>query len=200
MNRLNNLRAFLRHWDMPLMQSLVEEDVTFSASGNINMAGSSLNGAPSHTLTAKDPRFYEFIEGGVRALVKALIEKFDCITYSSCEGHPGVPGQSVFEPRHVGIIPRDYDEYMVLHKALIYLTARVNAYLCWPTSHHDVYIVTRIEPIESDDGPALYGLDLYFYMLGDDEQKYFAEVDAATALLTQYVEEHELAESDETLK
>lgn len=193
MNRFKNLRSFLLNWDAPVADMVIPAEVKVSSLGNINIEGSVANGSPSHTLTRNDPRFYEFIEAGVRELVKALITKFNCITYSSCEGHPSVPGISAFEPRHVGIIPRDYDEYLVLHKSLIYLTARVNEYMCAPGSEYGVHIVTRIEPIESDDGGPVYGLDIYFYKLEDDEGKYFSEVNIATRMLTKLIEAYEIS-------
>ena len=195
MNKFKNLRSFLRNWDASITESVVDAEVKVSLLGNINIAGTAANGSPSHTLTRNDPRFYSFIEPGIRGLVQALIEKFDCITYSSCEGHPSIPGKTVFEPRHVGMIPRDYEEYLVLHKSLIYLTACVNERMCAPGSDHGVYIVTRIEPVESDDGDPLYGLDLYFYKLEDDEGKYFSEVNTATSMLTELVQAYQLEQT-----
>lgn len=198
MNKFNNLRHFLRNWDAPVTEPVVDTEVKTSLFGNINIAGDAANGSASYTLTRNDPRFYSFIEPGIRSLVEALIQTFDCITYSSCEGHPSIPGQSIFEPRHVGIIPRDYDEYLVLHRSLIYLTACVNKEMCAPESTLGVYIVTRIEPIESDDGDPLYGLDLYFYKLDDDEDRYFSEVNIATEMLTELVQAYEVEQAMDT--
>ncbi|MET7424295.1 hypothetical protein [Dactylosporangium sp. NPDC005555] len=55
------------------------------------------------------PGFAACLEPGVRDLVLAVLDAWDCLTYSSCEGHPGGGGRSP-APCEIGILPRDDEE------------------------------------------------------------------------------------------
>ena len=73
------------------------------------------------------PLFLESIEIWVRDLVVILIQKFNCITYNSCQWHKNSP------KRRVGILPRDQQEYAHIYEQLTHFVRQKYSkyWLCW---------------------------------------------------------------------
>lgn len=101
-----DLAKFLAAWDDPgRVENVVTANLCTTPFGNINSTGE-VGDYQGHALTRWHPQFDDAIEPKIRALVHLLIERFDWVTYSSCqghlyEGHPEVPVE-----RSVGLVPR----------------------------------------------------------------------------------------------
>lgn len=99
-NPITNLKAFLRAWDHhddPF--NSVEARFKTGSMGNINMSGdpSDIYGP---IVSKWQPNFIATIESGIRELVSILINEFDLVTYSSCEGHSCPPSTLAQPTRH----------------------------------------------------------------------------------------------------
>lgn len=79
-----------------------------SAAGNINIAGTPY-WSESRLLCRNHPSFFDEVEPGVRELVRFFVADLDIMTYTSCEGH-AYPGETRFDPRHIGLLPRSRAE------------------------------------------------------------------------------------------
>jgi hypothetical protein len=84
--------------------------------GHINTAG--MPKAPAHSFSRYNPLFIESLETGVRPLVVALINRFDCATFSSCEGHFSEDGTSITSLRTVGFLHGNEGECAYLQDEL----------------------------------------------------------------------------------
>jgi len=114
-NRMSNIPAFIYLWDHKIENVKFHErvvkrpaQVETAQTGNINIGGKPYTAA-AEALTRQNEAFWEFVEPGVRHLVKQVVNKHCLITYSSCEGHVYKNGLSGDE-RHVGILPRNDKE------------------------------------------------------------------------------------------
>lgn len=125
-NQITNLREFLISWDTPLEPSSVPlVPLRKGRLGNINLKGTIDSPAP--VFTRHHPQFLDSLEAGVKELVLCLIEKLDCITYSSCAGHTSEDGKHVLLGRNVNILPRTVAEYEKLRVLISEAIRRVNA-------------------------------------------------------------------------
>ena len=97
-NRLHNASSLIEKWNV--------ESTTFPRVPEVS-TGFATSGVVDSVIYARsDPRFLTAIESGIRPLVLAVIEQFDCITYSSCEGHRTADGY-VQVGQHVDIFAPD---------------------------------------------------------------------------------------------
>lgn len=115
-NDMASIPDFLKVWDFPSSTIHYEVHLVSGPEGNISEGGDLEN--PSATiLSSGHPQFNEAVEIGVRDLVSTLVERFNCITYSSCQGHR-LPGVHCLRPRNVGILCRDQFEQQLIHNFL----------------------------------------------------------------------------------
>lgn len=173
MNKSKGLWSLIKKWDAESTYAKSNVVPIISNSGNINKVGSD-SVSESHLLFVNDINFYDFIESGIKKEVKALINTFNCITYSSCEGHKY---ENDYEPRNIGVIPRDYEEYCFLKKAFFELITKTNINLIKNYRDCDVYLSLEVDKVETDDGPNLISLEIYFFSLSDDAVNYFNYID-----------------------
>ncbi len=174
-NYAAGLTDFLRRWDNA-EEVAGTRDALFKASplGNINAEGSP-SCSRSAILDRHHPLFLDSLEPGVRDLVVQLIQRLDCITYSSCEGHRGEGSVRQFSLRQVGIVPRDEREHQRLAEALVALAQATNA----TDAATKVHIAVRSGVLvsEVEDRPCI---DLVFVAGTDDEDIYFQAVEEAS--------------------
>ena len=105
MTYLSRIEEFIANWDDRFVEVNPDEVFKQSPQGNINTDGTSAC-CDSPALSKYHRYFKKSIELGVRDLTVALILKFNCITYSSCQGHFSTP-DAAMRPRYVAILPRD---------------------------------------------------------------------------------------------
>jgi hypothetical protein len=91
--------------------------------GHINTEGAA--DAPAHSFSRHNPRFVESLEPGVRNLVVALINRFDCVTYSSCEGHCDEGWTSLTSLRSVVFLSPSHEDEEELRRGLTELAEAV---------------------------------------------------------------------------
>jgi hypothetical protein len=170
MNYLSGLKAFIDAWDDPFVEASETDRVLKSPQGNLNSEGTSeCYGSPA--LTKYHRWFKKSIEPGVRDLTIALIQKFNCITYSSCQGHFST-ADSVMRQRYVGMVPRTDTEYQALSEKLHKLANLTNSQL----KNHSVQVVIYENTLESE-GLVWRCLNLFFVSQFEDEARYFQEIE-----------------------
>jgi uncharacterized protein len=178
-NYLGGVRGLLERWDSG-GRVLVERPVMASAGGNLNIHGSASDTA-AHTFTPHEPQFLGSLEPRIRPLVVALINTMNCVTYSSCEGHPATP-HSPARPASVDLLPRHPEEAVQQHAALSRLADRAMA--CYASREVGVHVAAGT--LDSEDGPHLC-VNLQFLSATGDEAAYFAAIDDAVAILTRLI-------------
>ena len=138
--------------------------------GHVNTEGKPE--ARAHTFSRYNPLFRQSLEPGIASLVIALINCFDCVTYSSCQGHTDEDGKRIADLRHVGIIPRNDQEKRTLTCELTTLLTQVHA--GWAGKTKLDLVVTQIE----SDSKSFECLDIVFDGNLDDPNAYFSESEA----------------------
>jgi hypothetical protein len=108
-NGVSGLQRFREEWDHARRIEGASFENARSQQGHINVEGSA-RCLSSLIFTPAAPQFWSALEPGIRPLVIFLIEALECITYSSCEGHPPTDDGYPMRGRHVGILPRDAAE------------------------------------------------------------------------------------------
>jgi hypothetical protein len=154
-NHVSGLIQFRMEWDEGKQQPGIFPKNVRSDQGHINLKGSATC-FWSAIFTPADPEFVHSIEVGVRELVLLLIDKLNCITYSSCEGHPPVD-EAPMRQRHVSILPRNEEEYTRL---LLLLRKAADA-----THMNRACEAVRIdikEALITTEGPNVPGIDILF--------------------------------------
>jgi hypothetical protein len=116
------------------------------------------------------PQFEESLERGVSEMVLRLIDRLECITYSSCEGHPSADGTLLLSERNVDVLPRGAGELRRLRHELSSLIGRVQ---CSPDAASLRLIEGRLD---TEAGP-LSCLDLRFLSMGHTPGAYFTAVE-----------------------
>lgn len=167
-NYLTTLDDFLVRWDQP---------ASLTASGR-RVRGPAGGGAPVYA--RHHPRFHESLEAGVRPLVLALVEHFDCVTYSSCEGHPA-SRRRVMRPLHVGVVGRTAAEHARLREQLQSLIRRVQS----RTFVRGASVRVEVGKLDSESGPRPC-VDLVLDATGS-ERAYFAALPRLTRALIREV-------------
>jgi hypothetical protein len=176
-NHLGGMEEFLKQWDgeqsarpgalAPLCTSIW---------GHIN-----LEGTPSCIEAAifvkSHPQFDSALEPGVKQLVHELISLFDCVTYTSCQGHISAVDHSVTEadsvkPRHVGILPRNEAEHQQLFHLLSTAATHVNERM----SVRSVWVAVRDQILTSEESDVSC-IDVVFADASRDAEDYFVHVD-----------------------
>jgi uncharacterized protein len=131
--RLGNLRSFLNAWDDPQhWQNRREVPLRTTPCGNINATGE-VGDYSGHAVTQWQGQFDTSLEPGVRSLVRALVDDWRWITFTSCEGHSYPNSRLPSVPRHVGLLPRNQSEELHMQSVLKRARERLSA-LPGPTS------------------------------------------------------------------
>jgi uncharacterized protein DUF4254 len=169
-NYVQGLKLFMDTWDGRATRAHDGPQVNqFGTNGNINTQGAS-NCFSSALSTPRDPGFGSYLEPGIRPLVMQCIDSLQCITYSSCEGHPSTE-DSELRLRHVGIVPRDHDEYIMLQLVLRRFAAAAN--IATADASRVIVWVRDVE-LDSDSLPPRPALDIVFAPVhGLDPREYF---------------------------
>ena len=172
-NHVSGLIQFRKKWDERNQRNGISPKNARSNQGHINLHGSATCFC-SAIFTPTDPEFIDSIEVGVRELVLFLIDKLNCITYSSCEGHPPVD-ESPMRQRHVGILPRDANEYA----RLLHLLRRAadNCHM-----NCDCQTTVRIEikeAIITTEGPKVPCIDIIFVAVTSNWSEYSRMLESA---------------------
>ena len=172
-NYIHGLLAFVERWHTRAEQTLPPSGALITGeAGNINIDGRP-ESHESLVMTRWHAEFAESLEPGVRELVLKLVSAWNCITYSSCEGHPTTPA-SGRRHRHVCILPRSATEYAALLAALTSLARTANADAGSSGARAKV-----LQCIVTGDGLEAPSLDLVFSSReGDDDDAYFADLEA----------------------
>lgn len=172
-NQFRNLTKFMVAWDRPAALNCAPIAPTKSSCGSINSDGS-IEGVAA-IVTRHHPDFNAFIEDGVRDLVLALIDKLDCITYSSCAGHATADGKLICG-RHIGVIPRDTSEYLRIRQIL--KDAIASTKVATPALSLQLNETTLCS-----DEITLPCIDILFSPLTGRATEYFNDADRVSALL-----------------
>ena len=170
MTYLSGLEDFIASWDDRFVEISDRDIVRESPQGNINTEGTSAC-FDSPTFTKYHRRFKKSLEPGVRDLAIALILKFDCITYSSCQGHPSTADADLRQ-RYVAILPRNEADYRRLYTILDSLAKLTNSLL----PDNPVRVVLGEDRLESE-ALVMPGLTLFFVAATADEDLYFREIE-----------------------
>lgn len=170
-NRAVGYAGFLRRWQN--QQEAGNRELAFAAGagGNINFTGRD-DCSSSHMLTRWHPSFLASIEPGVRDLVQRLVERWDCVTYSSCEGHHSTSAEPM-RPRNVRLGSRSALEHTTLIMRFDALCRGVS-----PTPGNGaVALQCRESSLHLGDGLEAPSLDLVFARASGDEAAYWLEID-----------------------
>lgn len=128
-NSMVNVESFLTRWN-ELVTAPGPFELLRSAFGNI---GSSREpgsySAPD--LCPHDPQWDEAIEPRVRPLVDVFVQRWGCVTYTSCEGHHYPGRQLKAVPLEVGLLPHDELNRHVLVRRLRELRRRLDVDQTW---------------------------------------------------------------------
>lgn len=184
-NVFSGLQDFKDRWDNPsLANSDCQEPNKVNRSGQINLTGKD-DCTKARTYTRYETEFEGSLETGVKRLVLSLIEIFDCITYSSCQGHNVTDENKHFALRHVSILPRNFDEYEYYKKSLNKITQVIG-----PETKEKQIVVKIVEKTLFSGNLTLPCLDIIFQFTGNGLEQYFDNIDFATDLflvvLTEY--------------
>ena len=178
-NYLGGVRGLLERWGRGGV-ALAERPVLASVGGNLNIHGSATDTA-AYIFAPHEPQFLGSLEPRIRPLVVALIEAMDCVTYSSCQGHPATP-HAPSRAASVGLLARDPEEGARVHAVLSQLADRAMA----GAVSGEVRVRVTAVTLDSDDGPHPC-VDLEFLSTTGDEAAYFAAIDDAVMILTRLI-------------
>jgi hypothetical protein len=169
-NNFRGLKDFIRRWDQAdTSASSPELKNRNGPEGQINLEGLAIC-SKARIYTPHENNFFGAIEPGVRQLLLEFIRIFNCITYSSCEGH--LLSDTSFTIRHLGILPRSPQEYTHFVKQFRLLTSKLSHEVNTPN------VELKVEELilESDDcsKPCL---EIVFANLANDPKLYFPELE-----------------------
>ncbi|HIK13385.1 MAG TPA: hypothetical protein IGS52_24520 [Oscillatoriaceae cyanobacterium M33_DOE_052] len=184
MTYLSRIEAFIANWEDRFVEVNPDEVFKQSPQGNINTDGTSAC-CDSPALSKYHRYFKKSIEPGVRDLTVALILKFNCITYSSCQGHLSTP-DAAMRPRYVAMLPRDDNDYRRLFQILQDLADLTNSQL----PENPVKVVLGSDILESETC-TMPGITLFFVAADEiSETTYFMELDKVYAHLCQIIQNY----------
>jgi len=180
MTYLSGIQEFIQSWNDCFVEVTESDVFATSAQGNINSDGTSA--CYNSPVFPKYHRYFKkSLELGIRELAIALILKFNCITYSSCQGHHSTP-DAVMRPRYVAILPRNPEEYQRFFNLFHHLANLTNQQI----PGNSVRVAIGDDTLESEDG-AMPGITIFFVSDISDEEVYFQDVEIAYQKLLQVV-------------
>ncbi len=168
---LSGVKDFIKSWDDPFVEETGADVIRESSQGHINTDGTSAC-YNSPAFTKYHRKFKKSLELGVRDLTVALILKFNCITYSSCQGHRSTD-DAVMRQRYVGILPRNKAEYEYLYGLFQSLAALANSL----SGDSPVQVYIQEDTLESENC-VMPCFNLFFVGVRGDEETYFQEIEA----------------------
>lgn len=184
MTYLSKIEEFIANWDDRFVEVNPAEVFKQSPEGNINTDGTSAC-CDSPALSKYHRYFKKSIEPGVRDLTVALILKFNCITYSSCQGHFST-SDAAMRQRYVAILPRDDNDYRRLLQILQDLANITNAQL----PENPVRVVLGSDILESETC-TMPGITLFFVSHQDvTESTYFNELEKVYTHVLQIIQNY----------
>lgn len=126
--------------------------------------------------------FEDFLEPGIRALVVALVQGWNCTTFSSCQGHldqiAGVASQAT-----VGIVAADEEELKRLVRLGNELAESISAI---GTVMESCQLVAQVNPLETAVGEVPV-VELWFIPTSG-WTRYFADLTDRVALAARHVD------------
>ena len=169
-----NIADIIAKWSRP--------NSSFASQHMVAETGLASNGAISWHASANDltaptlPQWYDgferYLELGIRDLCMFFIHQCWWITYTSCDGHEGIG--IPFSLRHVGILPRDGQEY---GEVVEFMDKAIDSFRNSFPGANDISLgIVRIQL--SDPVRSCSVLDIEFAPLTGQE-KYFAGINAA---------------------
>ena len=170
MTYLSGIKEFIQSWDDCFVEVTDTDIFATSPQGNINSDGTSAC-YNSPVFTKYHRYFKKSLELGVRELAIALILKFNCITYSSCQGHAAT-NDAAMRPRYVAILPRNPQEYERFFNLFHHLAKLTNQEI----PNNSVKVAIGEDPLESEDC-VMPGITLFFLYDQSDEALYFQDVE-----------------------
>jgi hypothetical protein len=167
------MKNFLSSWDdRSHPKNTISEQLYCTAHGNVNTTGVA-GDYKTYLFSRHQLQFRDSLETGVKELVLLLVEDFEWITYTSCEGHHY--GYSSIDPveRRVGIIPRSSEEADNIRSVLDNAANKVNP--VFVSRGVEVAINSGMVASESEGYPVI---KLYFHALkGTSWQSYFEQLE-----------------------
>ena len=182
-NHIEGLSDFLERWNNHIGTEDAPVNNLKSLVGNINTTGSP-NCFVSYISTRWDKDFADNLEAGIKGLVLFLVKRMNCITYSSCQGHPRVNSTLRFRERHVGIIPRNREEKYWLKDFLGDVSETANSL----SNVKSVKVFIEIGLITSN-GLSKSCVDIIFASTNQNEKKYFQELEKLYSLFLSVINE-----------
>jgi hypothetical protein len=170
MTYLSGLKDFISSWDDRFVSETDWDTFRESPQGHINRDGTSAC-SDSPIFSKYHRKFKKSIELGVRELTVAVILKFNCITYSSCQGHFST-ADAVMRQRYVGVVPRNEKEYQDLFNLFQGLALLTNAQV----ADTSVRVFVQEDTLASEDY-IMPCLNLFFVPVAGDEETYFRDLE-----------------------
>jgi hypothetical protein len=166
MTEFSDLKSFVDSWEDRFVEVTEFDVFKNSPKGNINSDGTATC-CDSPIFTKYHRYFKRSIEEGIRDLTIALILKFNCITYSSCQGHFSTEDVGMRQ-RYVAVMPRDEEEYQHLFNSFNQIAELTNKRF----SDHPVKVFVGNDNLKSE-GKVTKCLTLFFVSNNADEAEYF---------------------------
>jgi len=117
-NQLKNIAGLIAQWDAKdYARNAQCYQLRHSPEGNINSTGGS-GGLCAPAIPFWHSQFKDSVEKRVWSLVEVLINKGNWISYTSCEGHYYLGKNLPNSELHVGLLPRNNQEYLIMHSFL----------------------------------------------------------------------------------
>jgi hypothetical protein len=187
---VRNLWSFMFRWDGKAdLETSSRIENKLSQFNNLNIEGTDLC-FQSNIATRWHKDFYDLIEPGIREGIQICIEKLNCITYSSCEGHIYNKPDGSFSLRCISIVPRNLREHEYYLMVFREVRNRMDTFL---NKSDDIYLKIEVSIIETNDGPRTHGLTIIFYPRTFDAHKYFDNVEKAHSLFCEELQKLRLS-------
>jgi hypothetical protein len=172
MTFVSGVKEFIQSWDDCFVEVTETDVFATSPQGNINSEGTSA--CYNSAIFPKYHRYFKkSLEAGIRELAIALIRKYNCITYSSCQGHAAT-NDAVMRPRYAAILPRTPQEYERFFNLFHHLARLTNQQI----ADNSVKVAIGNDPVESEE-VVMPGITLFFVADHTDEALYFHDVEIA---------------------
>ncbi len=171
---LSNVDRLIAKWHDPdIAENFQIVPVLRNEFGNINSTGEPGN-THSWSLSRHQPQFPDCLEAGVRELVLLLVEGFDWITYSSCEGHQYRGKDIPSCGRYVSVLARSARERETIAKVFSNVVRAVNK----KHARDPVRLKMRRSKVSSNAGRCQAILLMFGKPWRSEWGKYFSSLDS----------------------
>ena len=165
--------AFLHRWINREEADSRRVPTVRGQNGNRNFTGEAESHS-SYLLTRWHPSFFDCLEPGVRELVEGLIESWNCITYSSCEGHCSTKHQPL-RTRCVRLLTTSF----ISHKGIVARAQNLCSEVNNASADARVVLVSSQASISLAEGFEAPGVDLNFVPTTTEETDYWKDLEFA---------------------